>query len=63
MHTPEQIQLETILHSLADFERRMLIQYHFATHPSKQKLEPFQAKSSWIPPDSECGNREILTKG
>ena len=36
----------------------MLIQYYFATHPSKQKLEPFRAKSSWIPPDSECGNIE-----
>ena len=56
VHTPEQIQLETILHSLGDFERRMLIQYYFTTHPSKQKLEPFRAKSSWIPPDSECGN-------
>ena len=58
MHTPEQIQLDTILHSLSDFERRMLIQYYFAKHPSKQKLEPFRAKSRWIPPVSECENIE-----
>ena len=58
VHTPEQIQLDTILHSLSDFERRMLIQYYFATHPSKQKLEPFRAKSRWIPPVSECENIE-----
>ena len=58
VHTPEQIQSDTILHSLSDFERRMLIQYYFATHPSKQKLEPFRAKSRWIPPVSECENIE-----
>ena len=58
VQTPKQIQLETILHALSDFERRMLIQYYFATHPSKQKLEPFRPKSTWIPPDSECKDIE-----
>ena len=58
MHTPEQLQLEIILHSLSDFERRMLIQCYFATTPLKQKFEPFRAKSRWIPPISECENIE-----
>ena len=58
VHMPKRLRLETILHSLSDVKRRMFIQHYFARHPPKQNLEPFRAKSRWIPPASECENIE-----
>ena len=54
---PEGVSESEICRALDDFERRMLIHFHFHAHPIQTGTHPFRKPSNWQPPI--CKNKVL----